>query len=82
MARVSIVNNLGNTIYDKFVRPQENIVGKETPKHYFCFFVIENIIDFRTKYSGVRYEDVANAPGLKFLNQIRFSRQFFEKKKN
>lgn len=42
LARVSLVNIYGNTIYDKFVKPREDVV------------------DYRTKVSGVRPVDLIN----------------------
>jgi len=44
LARVSLVNSLGDCIYDKFVAPKEKVV------------------DYRTEFSGVRQEDLKNAP--------------------
>ncbi|XP_065665947.1 RNA exonuclease 4 isoform X2 [Hydra vulgaris] len=44
LARVSIVNSLGECLYDKFVRTTESVV------------------DYRTEFSGVRPENLKNAP--------------------
>lgn len=40
LARVSVVNQHGQCLYDKFVKP------------------VENVVDYRTKFSGVRPEDL------------------------
>lgn len=42
LARVSIVNAFGETVYDSFVAPMQKVV------------------DYRTKYSGVRPENLIN----------------------
>ena len=44
LARVSIVNSLGECVYDKFVRTTESVV------------------DYRTEFSGVRPENLKDAP--------------------
>ncbi|XP_002159342.1 uncharacterized protein LOC100197055 isoform X1 [Hydra vulgaris] len=44
LARVSIVNSLGECLYDKFVRTTESVV------------------DYRTEFSGVRPQNLKNAP--------------------
>lgn len=43
LARVSIVNQKGNVLLDKYVKPTEPVV------------------DYRTKYSGIRPQDIVNA---------------------
>ncbi len=47
LARVCIVNSYGNVIYDKFVRPN--------PK--------DPVVDYRTKWSGVRPADLRGPNG-------------------
>lgn len=42
LARVSIVNSFGNTVYDQFVKPSEAVV------------------DYRTRWSGIRPADLKN----------------------
>lgn len=63
LARVTILNSYGfvpfnnriqhlsNTIYDKFVKPQEKVV------------------DYRTKWSGIREEDLRGAPDFKVVQK-------------
>ena len=42
LARVSIVDRVGEVLYDKYVKPKGNVT------------------DFRTKYSGIRPENLRN----------------------
>ena len=47
LARVSIVDNSGDLMYDKYVKPTEEVV------------------DYRTKYSGIRPADIENGADFK-----------------
>eukprot|EP01127_Copromyxa_protea_P012640 TRINITY_DN3315_c0_g1_i2.p1 TRINITY_DN3315_c0_g1~~TRINITY_DN3315_c0_g1_i2.p1 ORF type:complete len:182 (+),score=50.38 TRINITY_DN3315_c0_g1_i2:467-1012(+) len=51
LARVTILNSYGNTIYDKFVLP------------------VERVVDYRTKYSGIREEDLVGAPSFQTVQK-------------
>jgi RNA exonuclease 4 len=44
LARVSVVNKYGNVLYDRFVKPRNGV----------------KITDYRTRFSGVRPEDLVN----------------------
>ncbi len=53
LARVCIVNSFGNVVYDKFVRANSK----------------DPIVDYRTKWSGVRPADLKSSKGMLKMTQ-------------
>ena len=53
LARVSIVNEFGHCVYDKFVKPLPT----------------ETVIDYRTWVSGIRPEDIENGEDFKKVRE-------------
>lgn len=63
LARVAIVNGDGDIVFDSFVKPQENVVGEKAAIWLTATLSTRCLpLDYRTKFSGVREEDIANAP--------------------